>query len=93
MKVSYHAGMAIDWQTLPEPTRSLPFSGDQVLLAVPNPVKGGGLDPDVPYELHLARWDDERDQWATNENDDESGGIHWLSRHAPAFWAKIDLPS
>ncbi|MBB4859602.1 hypothetical protein HNO88_002931 [Novosphingobium chloroacetimidivorans] len=84
--------MAIDWQKLPERGSALPFNGDQVLLAVPNRLASGRTDPDFPYELHLARWDDDEGMWATNETDDETDGILWLAAAAPTFWAEIDLP-
>lgn len=81
--------MAIDWQQLPEPGSDLPSNGDQVLLAVPNRLVSGRPDPDFPYELHLARWDDDE---GTNETDDDTDGILWLGSSAPTFWAQVDLP-
>jgi hypothetical protein len=69
-----------------------PYDGDQVLLAVENPTANGALDPDFPFSLHLARWDENAGQWATNEDDDNTGGILWLGAQAPTFWAEIDLP-
>jgi hypothetical protein len=84
--------MAIDWQKLPEMISGPPYDGEQVLLAVENAVVGGGIDPDFPFSIHLAHWDEDQGEWATNEGDDESGGILWLKPDAPTFWAEVDLP-
>lgn len=90
--------MAIDWQRLPERGSALPFNGDQVLLAVPNLIgtdfggDGKKVDPGFPFSLHLARWINEQLEWATNETDEDTGGILWLNPAAPVFWAEIDMP-
>lgn len=77
--------LAIDWQRLPARDSQLPFNGDQVLLAVPHIIGSGHggdgnmLDPDCPFTLHLARWDAEKLEWATNETDEATGAILWIN--------------
>lgn len=91
--------MAIDWQRLPARDSGLPFNGDEILLAVPHVIgavfggDGKKVDPDHPYTLHLARWDNKRLEWATNETNDDTGGVLWLSPSVPILWAEIELPS
>jgi hypothetical protein len=84
--------VAIYWQKLPEMISGPPYDGEQVLLAVQNPIAGGGLDPDFPFSIHLGRWDEDQGEWATNEASDQDDGILWLKPQAPTFWAEIDLP-
>lgn len=89
--------MAIDWQKLPEVHQGAPFDGAQVLVAVPNRVgdawgvDGLTLDPDFPFTVYLARWDEEG-RWATTEADEDGDGILWLTADQPTFWAVLDLP-
>lgn len=89
--------MAIDWQKLPALTAGAPFDGEQVLVAVPNRVgdawgvDGLTLDPDFPFTVYLARWDDQ-ERWATTETDDDTNGILWLTADQPTFWAELNLP-
>ena len=88
--------MAIDWQKVHERSSGLPYTGDEVLLAIPHRVgeaHGGDLDPDYPYSLHLARWDEEQAQWSTNVTDEDTGGIMWLDEAAPTFWAELQFPT
>lgn len=51
--------MAHDWQQLPGRSAARLFNGDRVLLAVPIGLVSGRPNPDFPYELHFARWDDD----------------------------------
>lgn len=89
-----------DGNCLAEASRSrpcAPFDGEQVLVAVPNrvgdawSVDGLTLDPDFPFNVFLARWD-EGGRWATTETDDDTNGILWLTADQPMFWAKFTLP-
>lgn len=89
--------MAINWQKLPDVGTGAPFDGQQILVAVPNRVDGPWgvdgltLDPDFPFTVYLARWD-EGARWATTETDDDTDGILWLTPDQPTFWAELDLP-
>jgi hypothetical protein len=90
--------MAIDWQKPPGRGSGPPFTGDQVLLAVPNLIgtafggNGVKVDPDFPFTVYIARWDRNEMRWATTEVDDETGGILWIDPVVPIFWAELNMP-
>jgi hypothetical protein len=57
----------------------------------PCSVDGQTFDPDFPFTVYLARWDEEG-CWATTETDEEGDGVLWLSAAQPTFWVELDLP-
>ena len=90
--------MGIIWHALRDDFTERPYSGQQVLVAVPHWIGeafgGGGrlLDPDYPYSAYLAHWDRNELKWATTETDEETYGTFWLSSDAPCFWADLIFP-
>lgn len=84
--------MNVYWSTIPSKGTALPFNGQDVVLAVPCQVVGGGLDPTHPFIFHIAYWRNDSGAWITNKLDDETGKVLTLRLDDPSHWAALGRP-